>query len=153
MELALAAVREGEQDYLVKEQVDAETVVRSIHNSIERVRHTIDERALREARHQLGMGGRVQQGKFPPHAPNLPGYDIAGLCVPGETTGGDNFDYFPIADRYFGMAIGDASGHGLGPAMVKDRPRAGYVLKLERASASDSWISKTRSRCITWRMP
>jgi len=123
-ELALAAVREGAQDYLVKEECDAEKVVRSIRYSIERVRHTIDERALREARHQLGMGGRVQQAKFPRSAPNLPGYDIAGLCIPAEATGGDYFDYFPIANRYLGMAIGDASGHGLGPAMVMSDVRA-----------------------------
>ncbi len=123
-ELALAAVREGAQDYLVKEQCDAETLVRSIRYSIERVRHTIDQRALREARHQLGMGGRVQQAKFPRSAPNLPGYDIAGLCIPAEATGGDYFDYFPISDRYLGLAIGDASGHGLGPAMVMSDVRA-----------------------------
>ena len=123
-ELALAAVRQGAQDYLVKEKCDAETVVRSIRHSIERVRHTIDERALREARHQLGMGGRVQQAKFPRSAPNLPGYDIAGLCIPAAATGGDYFDYFPIGEGYWGMAIGDASGHGLGPAMVMSDVRA-----------------------------
>ncbi|MBC8353687.1 MAG: SpoIIE family protein phosphatase [Planctomycetes bacterium] len=123
-ELALAAVREGAQDYLVKEKCDAENVVRAIRYSIERVRHTIDERALGEARHQLGMGGRVQQAKFPRAAPDLPGYDIAGVCVPAEATGGDYFDYFPIADRYLGLAIGDASGHGLGPAMVMSDVRA-----------------------------
>ncbi len=123
-ELALTAVREGAQDYLVKEECDAEHVVRAIRYSIERVRHAIAERALREARHQLGMGGKVQQAKFPPSSPNVPGYDIAGLCVPAEATGGDYFDYFPIGKRYFGMAIGDASGHGLGPAMVMSDVRA-----------------------------
>jgi len=123
-DLALAAVREGAQDYLVKEQFDAEMVVRSVHYSIERVRHAINERELREARHQLGMGGRVQQAKFPRSSPDLAGYDIAGLCVPAEATGGDYFDYFPIGDQYFGMAIGDASGHGLGPAMVMSDVRA-----------------------------
>lgn len=123
-ELALAAVREGAQDYLVKEKCDAENVVRAIRYSVERVRHAIDERALGEARHQLGMGGRVQQAKFPRTAPDLPGYDIAGLCVPAAATGGDYFDYFPIADRFLGIAIGDASGHGLGPAMVMSDVRA-----------------------------
>lgn len=122
--LALAAVREGAQDYLVKEECDAEKVVRAIRYSIERVRHAIDERALREARHQLVMGGRVQQAKFPRCSPDVPGYDIAGLCVPAEATGGDYFDYFPIGNRYLGMAIGDASGHGLGPAMVMSDVRA-----------------------------
>ena len=123
-ELALSAVREGAQDYLVKERCDAETVVRSIRYSIERARHAIDERELQEARLQLRTAGRVQQAKFPSSAPNLPGYDIAGLCVPATATGGDYFDYFPIGDRYFGMAIGDASGHGLGPAMVMSDVRA-----------------------------
>ncbi|MCA9122233.1 MAG: SpoIIE family protein phosphatase [Planctomycetales bacterium] len=123
-DLALAAVREGAQDYLVKEHFDAETVVRSVHYSIQRVRHTNDERALRDARQQLGIGGRVQQAKFPKSSPDLPGYDIAGLCVPAEATGGDYFDYFQIGKKYFGMAIGDASGHGLGPAMVMSDVRA-----------------------------
>jgi sigma-B regulation protein RsbU (phosphoserine phosphatase) len=123
-EFALAAVRGGAQDYLVKEQCEADNLVRSIRYSIERVRHTINERALSDARHQLVMGGRVQQAKFPRTSPDLPGYDIAGLCIPAEATGGDYFDYFPIVERYFGMAIGDASGHGLGPAMVMSDVRA-----------------------------
>ncbi len=123
-ELALAAVREGAQDYLVKEQCDAENVVRSVRYSIERVRHAIDEHALHEARHQLVTGGKVQQAKFPRSSPDLPGYDIAGACVPAEATGGDYFDYFQISDEYLGIAIGDASGHGLGPAMVMSDVRA-----------------------------
>jgi phosphoserine phosphatase RsbU/P len=123
-DMALAAVREGAQDYLVKEECDAEKVVRAIRYSIERARHTIDERALRDARHQLGMAGRVQQAKFPKASPNIPGFDIAGLCIPAEATGGDYFDYFPIGDRYMGIAVGDASGHGLGPAMVMSDVRA-----------------------------
>ncbi len=123
-ELALAAVREGAQDYLVKEQCDAENVVRSVRYSIERVRHATDEQALSEARHQLVTGGKVQQAKFPRCSPDLPGYDIAGVCVPAEATGGDYFDYFPISDQYLGVAIGDASGHGLGPAMVMSDVRA-----------------------------
>lgn len=123
-DLALAAVREGAQDYLVKEQFNAEMVVRSVRYSIERARHTNDERSLREARHQLSIGGKVQQAKLPSCSPDLAGYDISGLCIPAEATGGDYFDYFPIGDRYFGIAIGDASGHGLGPAMVMSDVRA-----------------------------
>lgn len=123
-EFAVAAVREGAQDYLVKEQCEAENLVRSIRYSIERVRHTINERALGEARRQLVTGGRVQHAKFPRTSPDLPGYDIAGLCVPAEATGGDYFDYVPIVDKSFGMVIGDASGHGLGAAMVMSDVRA-----------------------------
>lgn len=123
-ELALAAVREGAQDYLVKEKCDAENVVRSVRYSIERIRHATDEQLLQEARHQLVTGGKVQRAKFPRTSPDLPGYDIAGVCVPAEATGGDYFDYFQISDQYLGIAIGDASGHGLGPAMVMSDVRA-----------------------------
>ena len=61
-------MKNGAQDYLVKESSDAETVVRSIRHSIERVRHMIGERELREARHQLGVGGRVQFPRQRPEA-------------------------------------------------------------------------------------
>ncbi len=123
-ELALTAVREGAQDYLVKEQCNAESVVRAVRYAIERVRHTIDERALREACHQLEIGGAIQQAKFPCQSPDVPGYDIAGLCIPAAATGGDYFDYLPMDPGYLGIAVGDASGHGLGPAMVMSDVRA-----------------------------
>jgi len=123
-ELGLAAVREGAQDYMVKEHCSRENLLRVLGYAIERVRHAADERALREAEHQLDVAGKIQQARVPRCAPQIDGYDVAGLSWPAAVTGGDYFDYLPFREPYTGVAVGDASGHGLGPAMVMSDVRA-----------------------------
>ena len=42
------------------------------------------------------------------------GYDVAGWCLPTESTGGDFFDFEELcAGACFAVALGDVSGHGL----------------------------------------
>ena len=43
---------------------------------------------------------------------------MAGASYPAELTGGDTFDYLPMRDGSMGFAIGDVTGHGIGPAML-----------------------------------
>lgn len=123
-ELAVSAMREGAQDYLVKEHCDTEGVVRALRYAIERVRHAADELALRDATRQLQVAGDIQQARLPRRPPAVPGYEIAGCCHTATATGGDYYDFIPIGEGYLGIVIGDASGHGLGPAMVMSDARA-----------------------------
>src|SRR5207302_10117595 len=74
-----------------------------------------------------------QQKLFPSSTPQIPGldigvatygYDISGASFPAEAIGGDYYDFIPMIDGSLGIAIGDVSGHGVGPALLMAEARA-----------------------------
>jgi sigma-B regulation protein RsbU (phosphoserine phosphatase) len=85
----------------------------------------VTEREAREAQClEMDLASRLQRGLYPGSAPALPGYELAGAVFSAEATCGDYFDFVPLADGRMVIAIGDVSGHGLGPALVMTQVRA-----------------------------
>lgn len=82
------------------------------------------ERILHEREREFAVARQIQCGLLPKTAPVIPGFAIAGLSHPAQETGGDYFDFIPQADGSLGIAIGDASGHGIGAALVIAQTRA-----------------------------
>lgn len=82
------------------------------------------ERALRENQEQLQVAREIQQRLFPKSAPDLGGFDIAGVTYPAEETGGDYFDYLPMLNGNIGVIVADVTGHGIGPALLMAETRA-----------------------------
>lgn len=87
------------------------------------------EQTLRVRAAQFQVARRIQQGMLPRAAPAVPGLDIAGASWPAEETGGDCYDFFPLPDfalpdSKLAVLIGDASGHGIGPALFMAETRA-----------------------------
>lgn len=87
----------------------------------------------------------MQKDLMPPGSPLVDGFDIAGLSIPAETTGGDYYDYLPMADDLLCVSIGECSGRGLAPAMVMASLRA--YLRVLASSTTD--ISDVLSRANT----
>jgi serine phosphatase RsbU (regulator of sigma subunit) len=75
-------------------------------------------------RTEIHIARQIQQKLFPAATLPLPGFDIGGASYPAEATGGDYFDYFQFKDGGLGIAIGDVSGHGYGPALLMAETRA-----------------------------
>jgi hypothetical protein len=67
---------------------------------------------------QFRLARQIQQKLFPNGAPRLAGFDIAGVCHAADATGGDYFDFIPMRGGGLGIAVGDVSGHGFGPALL-----------------------------------
>ena len=67
---------------------------------------------------QLELAKDVQTHLLPMAAPSLPGYDIAGICIPAEEIGGDYYDFFFLPDGRLGIAVADVSGHGIAAALA-----------------------------------
>ncbi|HET6371771.1 MAG TPA: PP2C family protein-serine/threonine phosphatase, partial [Candidatus Polarisedimenticolia bacterium] len=62
----------------------------------------------------------IQLSILPVEPPIFAGYDIHGESRPADVVGGDLFDYIPQSHRLLGVAVADASGHGL-PAALQAR--------------------------------
>lgn len=95
---------------------ESDTLVFSVIRDVTERRRV--EKALRENEAQLLAARRIQQFLLPRSDPAIPGFDIAGASYPAEFTAGDHFDYIPMAGSTMGIAIGDVSGHGFGPALL-----------------------------------
>jgi len=62
----------------------------------------------------------IQMSLLPAAAPVFDDLDIWGLSIPADEVGGDLYDFIPIGNRNLGIAVADASGHGL-PAALQAR--------------------------------
>ncbi|HWF88849.1 MAG TPA: PP2C family protein-serine/threonine phosphatase [Pyrinomonadaceae bacterium] len=51
-------------------------------------------------------------------------FDVAGWNEPANQTGGDYFDWQSLPDGRLAISLGDATGHGIGPALVSALCRA-----------------------------
>jgi sigma-B regulation protein RsbU (phosphoserine phosphatase) len=71
----------------------------------------------------------IQANLYPTKPTTCPAFDIEGASQPAEGVGGDYFDYFPFPDGSLAIAIGDVTGHGVGPALLMAATRA-YVRAL-----------------------
>jgi sigma-B regulation protein RsbU (phosphoserine phosphatase) len=91
------------------------------------------EEELARAAAEFRVARRIQQKLFPTTTPEVAGmdigsatfgFDIGGASYPAEAIGGDYYDYLPLLDGSLGVAIGDVSGHGIGPALLMAEVRA-----------------------------
>ena len=69
-----------------------------------------------QMRQELEVARRVQMSTLPSTMPVLPGYDCHGLSRPAALTGGDTFDLVRVGAELL-VVLGDATGHGIGPAL------------------------------------
>jgi len=74
--------------------------------------------------HDLEVAREIQSSLLPTDDPVVTGYDIAGWNRPADETGGDCYDYVPMPDGSVGLLVADATGHGIGPALIVSECRA-----------------------------
>ena len=98
-------------------------------------RHELQAQALESAalRHEMTLARATQQALIPRHPPKLPWVDAAGWHCPASVTGGDCWDMWRLPDGRLGVFVADASGHGIGPALVVSQART-----LVRALSDDA---------------
>lgn len=66
---------------------------------------------------ELAVAREIQMGTFPRKMPPLEGYELVGHSVPADETGGDSFDVIGLEGERLMLLLGDATGHGIGPAL------------------------------------
>jgi serine phosphatase RsbU (regulator of sigma subunit) len=79
---------------------------------------------LERVNHDLDIARSIQQGLLPERPPGFEQFDIAGWNQPADQTGGDYFDWQVLPDGRVAVSLADATGHGIGPALVSASCRA-----------------------------
>ncbi len=114
--------REGLFDSVDEERAD--TLARIAGVAIQR-QMLLDEFAKKQQlERDLSLARDIQQELLPTQDPNVPGYEIAGWNRPADETGGDCYDYVHFENGRIGVLLADATGHGIGPALIVSQCRA-----------------------------
>ncbi|MYA72588.1 SpoIIE family protein phosphatase [Candidatus Poribacteria bacterium] len=71
----------------------------------------------REAVSELADAREMQMGLIPQTAPEVPGFEIAGVCSSARTVSGDFFDYVPLSNGTLAVVLADVTGKGMKGAM------------------------------------
>ncbi|KPK83014.1 MAG: hypothetical protein AMJ81_08560, partial [Phycisphaerae bacterium SM23_33] len=72
----------------------------------------------------LAIAREIQQDLLPRQNPQVAGFDMAGASWPADETGGDIYDFFDLGGGRWTLMLADATGHGVGPALVIAEARA-----------------------------
>jgi sigma-B regulation protein RsbU (phosphoserine phosphatase) len=90
-------------------------------HTLNTIRHAINLKLRSEKfADRLAEARAIQLSLLPSTAPTFGDYDIWGASVPAEEVGGDLYDFIRVSQRSLGVAVADASGHGL-PAALQAR--------------------------------
>ena len=109
----------GEYDIRLAETLAAQAGVAIQRANL--IRHYLEKLKMQRA---MEIAREIQRGLLPKAVPNMPGFDIAGFSQPADETGGDIYDFLPLAEKHLGIVVADATGHGIGPALVIAETRA-----------------------------
>jgi hypothetical protein len=75
------------------------------------------------AAEQLDQAVQIQRSLLPRSAPEIPGYAVAGQCVPANDISGDFFDWF-VVDGSLQVVLADVMGKGVPAALIGAGVRA-----------------------------
>ena len=72
---------------------------------------------------EVAVAREIQISTLPDTMPEVAGYDVHGHFLPTDHTGGDLYDLVMLDGRLF-VLLGDATGHGFGPALSATQMQA-----------------------------
>jgi phosphoserine phosphatase RsbU/P len=66
----------------------------------------------------LAVAHEIQRILLPNSAPEVEGYQIAGINIPAKQVSGDYYDYLPVDEKHCGVVIADVSGKGVPASLI-----------------------------------
>jgi phosphoserine phosphatase len=132
-----------EQDERVAELLGAQCAA-----ALQRVRDTEALLAAEHLHEEIRVARVIQMSGLPETMPLLAGYDGAGLFRPTEQTGGDLYDFVPVGDHGMFLLLGDATGHGIGPALSATQVRAMVRVALRLGAELDAIHTQVNNQLL-----
>jgi phosphoserine phosphatase RsbU/P len=100
----------------------------------------------RREREKMSLDGRearaIQQALLPKNCPSIPGFTVAGLCIPAGAVGGDWYDFIPLDDGRWGLVLADVSGKGTAAALLMSATRGMLRSLAETASGPGEVLAR-----------
>ena len=96
------------------------------------IEHYIEKQRMSR---DLEIAKEIQRNLLPHEDPSLNGYQVVSSFEPCDETGGDCYDFMPLPENRLMFMLGDATGHGVGPALVSAETRA--LLRSTASLAND----------------
>jgi sigma-B regulation protein RsbU (phosphoserine phosphatase) len=97
---------------------------------------------------EITVARDVQMGTLPKEMPEMGGYGFAGAFAPTDQTGGDLYDFVPLSDDRLFLLMGDATGHGIGPALSAIQVRAMLRVALRLNANLDDVFVHTNDQLV-----
>ena len=97
------------------------------------IRASLDARLVdQRVRGSFREAAEIQQSLLVEEPPEFPGYQLAARSVAADEVGGDFYDFYDLGEGTLGLAIGDASGHGLPAALLVRDVVTGLRMGIEK---------------------
>jgi phosphoserine phosphatase len=127
----------GEEDEKIARTLAAQCAV-----ALQRVRMTEELLVKEKMQRELAVAREIQMGFLPGKMPDVAGYDLGGISVPADETGGDTFDVVASGAERIALLLGDATGHGIGPALSATQVRAMLRIALRLGAGVEDTLVK-----------
>lgn len=98
---------------------------------------------------ELDEARGIQFGLFPGDCPDIPGFEITGVCQPCREVGGDWYDYISLPDGRLGVVLADVSGKGMGAALLMSSTRSILRLHAMQGLSPGETLSKVNNVLLT----
>jgi serine phosphatase RsbU (regulator of sigma subunit) len=86
--------------------------------ALENARLHIDRLEKVRLEQSLELASAIQRDLMPDVPRDVPGYELFAFYRPAEQAGADFYDAIKLRDGRVALVVGDATGHGIGPALI-----------------------------------
>jgi len=132
-----------EQDEFIAQALAAQAAV-----VLHRARITEQMIASERLDREITVARDVQMGTLPKTMPTIDGYEFGGAFSPTDQTGGDLYDFVPLDEKRLFLLMGDATGHGIGPALSATQVRAMLRVAIRlNSSLDDAFVHINNQLC------
>ncbi|MEQ9454775.1 MAG: SpoIIE family protein phosphatase [Phycisphaeraceae bacterium] len=109
----------------------------------------IEDRLVRQKlERDLDIASLIQKGTLPETVPQPEGYELLGWSQPAEQTGGDVYDVAELPRQRVALLLGDATGHGIGPALSVTQVRSMLRLALRLEANMDTLVREINAQVM-----
>jgi phosphoserine phosphatase len=126
----------------------AETLATQCVVFIQRERMTRSLLVAEKLDREIKLAREIQMSTLPSSMPRVPGYELAGQFCPADETGGDTFDLVPLDERRLFILLGDASGHGIGPALSSTQLTAMLRVAFRLGAGLDAIFAQVNNQLV-----
>ncbi len=96
----------------------ASVAITNARNHHEALKARDEQSRSRALQREIALARTFQERFLPLRDPEIAGFDIAGMNLPGTTLSGDYFDYIELPNGHVGVAVADVSGKGVPAALL-----------------------------------